>query len=172
MIKKSQDPYLAMMSYRATPHPWCNLSPAELLMGRRMRTTIPQAKELLTPEWSYLAKFRESNKKFKESQKRNFDRRHGVKDHGDLDDAEVWVTSETQPIHGRVVSRANNPRSYVVETPTGELQRNSTHLNVIPEQPSPTSSEQLRIEPPHTPPRRIVTRSQTGTAIHPPERLS
>ena len=49
MIQKSQDPYLAVMSYRATPHPWCNLSPAELLMGRRIRTTIPQTKELLTP---------------------------------------------------------------------------------------------------------------------------
>ena len=159
MIQKSQDPYLAVMSYRATPHPWCNLSPAELLMGRRIRTTIPQTKELLTPKWSYLAKFCEDNKKFKESQKRNFDRRHGVKDHGDLNDADVWVTSETR---GRVVSRATNPRSYVVETPTGELQRNSTHLNVIPERQTPTSSEQPQVEPPRTSPRRIVTRSQTG----------
>ena len=100
-------------------------------MGRRMRTTIPQAKELLTPKWPYLAKFCEDNKMFKESQ-RNFDRRHGVKDHGDLYDDEVWITSEIQPIRVCVVSRATNPRSYVVETPTGELQRNSTHLNVIP----------------------------------------
>ena len=130
--------------------------------------TIPQTKELLTPKWSYLAKFCEDNKKFKESQKRNFDRRHGVKDHGDLDDADVWVTSETRPIRGRVVSRATNPRSYVVETPTGELQRNSTHLNVIPERQTPTSSEQSQIEPPRTSTRRIVT----GTAIHPPNRLS
>ena len=26
MIKKSDDPYLAIMSYQATPHPWYNLS--------------------------------------------------------------------------------------------------------------------------------------------------
>lgn len=75
MIQKSQHPYLAMMSYRATPHPWCNLSPTELLIGRRMKTTILQSKELLTLKWSYLPKFQESNKKFKESLKRNFVRR-------------------------------------------------------------------------------------------------
>ena len=62
MIQKSDDPYLAIMSYRATPHPWCDLSPAELLMGRRMRTTIPQTKELLTPKWPYLSEFRKKNK--------------------------------------------------------------------------------------------------------------
>ena len=122
MIQKSDDPYLAIMSYRATPHPWCNLSPAELLMGRRMRTTIPQAKDLLSPNWSYLPEFRQKNKKFKETQKKNFDQRHRVSEQETLpDDAVVWVTSETHPIQGRVVSRANNPRSYVIETPSGEL---------------------------------------------------
>ena len=82
--------------------------------------TIPQMKK---SKWPYLPKLRENNKKLKESQKRNFDRRHGVIEQGDLpDDAEVWVTSETRPIQGRVISHANNPRSYVIETPSGELQ--------------------------------------------------
>ena len=35
-LKKSKDPYLALFSYRATPLPWWNLSPAELLMGRHI----------------------------------------------------------------------------------------------------------------------------------------
>ena len=68
MILKSDDPYFAIMSYRSTTHPWCNLSPAELLMGRRIKT-IPLTKQLLTPNWSYLPEFRENNKMFKESQK-------------------------------------------------------------------------------------------------------
>ena len=33
MLKQSTDPYLAILNYRATPLPWCKLSPAELLMG-------------------------------------------------------------------------------------------------------------------------------------------
>ena len=33
------------------------ISPAELLMGRKLRTDIPIAKTLLTPQWSYLPEF-------------------------------------------------------------------------------------------------------------------
>ena len=35
LFKRSADPYQALLSYRATLLPWCNLSPAELLMGRQ-----------------------------------------------------------------------------------------------------------------------------------------
>ena len=162
MIKKSDDPYLA------TPHPWCNLSPAELLMGRKMRT-IPQTKESLTPTWPYISEFREKNKRFKENQKKQFNRQHGVKDQGSIsDDTEVWVTSEIQPIQGRVVSPASNPRSYVVETPSGELHRNRIHLNV----PERAAGESLQNERTPSPPRKIMTRSQTGTAVKPPKRLT
>ena len=41
MLKRSQDPHIAVLSYRATPHPWCGYSPAELCMGRRIRTSVP-----------------------------------------------------------------------------------------------------------------------------------
>ena len=85
------------------------------------------------------------------------------------DETDVWVTSESQHIQGQIISRANNPRSYVIEIPSGELQRNRTHLNIIPEQ-QPRST----IECPQTPasPRRIVTRYQTGTACKPADRLA
>ena len=41
LLKRSPDPHLALLSYRSTPFPWCNRSPSELLMGRRLRTTLP-----------------------------------------------------------------------------------------------------------------------------------
>ncbi len=47
MMSKSEDLYLALLSYRSTPLPWCSLSPAELCMGRKIRTTIPQSNQLL-----------------------------------------------------------------------------------------------------------------------------
>ena len=57
LLSKSADPYLALLSYRATPLPWCGLSPAELLMGRRLQTDIPQPKRVFIPDWPYLTSF-------------------------------------------------------------------------------------------------------------------
>ena len=51
---KSADPYLALLSYRATPLPWCGLRPADLLMGRHLQTDIPQPKRVFIPDWPYL----------------------------------------------------------------------------------------------------------------------
>ena len=34
---------------QTTPLQWCGYSPSELLMGRRLRTTLPQVQELLVP---------------------------------------------------------------------------------------------------------------------------
>ena len=70
------DMYMALLSYRATSLPWCNLSPAELLMGRQLKTDVPQMKELLIPNWSHLIDFAEKDRRYKEKQKKDFDRRH------------------------------------------------------------------------------------------------
>ena len=39
---KADDPPLALLSYRAIPFPWCGRSPAELLIGRKLRTLLPR----------------------------------------------------------------------------------------------------------------------------------
>ena len=72
LLKRSNDPYLALLSYRATPLPWCDLSPAQLSMGGRIRMPIPQTNKLLVPSWAYLKTFREKNEQLKQSQKGNF----------------------------------------------------------------------------------------------------
>ena len=169
LLKQSSDPYLAVLSFRATPLPWCGLSPSELLMGRQIRTTVPQISAHLVPKWPYLTEFRQIDKRFKESQKNNFDQRHRVCEQDEIPEgSDVWVNSGTQPEPDHVVAADPSPRSYLISTSSGEVRRNRSHLIPIPgqsEQPDPpTESEE--------PPRRIVTRSQTGTAIVPPDRLT
>ena len=69
LISNTDDPYLALLSYRATPIPWCGLSPAELFMGRHIRADVLQIKKYLTPSWLHLKDFREKDKKYKLQQK-------------------------------------------------------------------------------------------------------
>ena len=70
LLRDTSDPYLALLSYRATPLPWCNYSPSELLMGRRVKTYIPQTADYLIPRWHFLPDFQQKDKNIKKSRKR------------------------------------------------------------------------------------------------------
>ena len=140
-------------------------------MGRKIRSNLPQVQEKLTPQWPYLKEFRSCNQEFKQKQKRNYDRRHRVRPLPDIPDgSEVWVSTDGRQSTGRVIARADAPRSYVVETPSGQLHRNHSHLNIIPHNRSTDiddrseSSSTLNRTP-------IMTRSRTGTSIAPPVRF-
>ena len=112
LLKNSADPQLSLLSYRSTPLPWCSLSPAELLMGRKIRTDFPQTSESLTPRWSYLPRFRKDNKTFKEKQKEDFDRRHRTRSLPELpEDTSVWVTTNGNPTQRIVVNISTEPCS-------------------------------------------------------------
>ena len=51
LLDKLSDSYMALLSYRTTPLPWCGLSPAELLMEKKLHTDIPQPTLNLVPQW-------------------------------------------------------------------------------------------------------------------------
>ena len=63
-LKQSTDPRLNVLSYRATPMPWCGWSPSELLMGWQIRSTVPHTKRQLIPNWSYHSDFKRANLQF------------------------------------------------------------------------------------------------------------
>ena len=60
MLKKEKDPYLALLAYRSSPVLGL-YSPAELLMGRKLRTTVIVHPAQLVPELPDHAKFKEKN---------------------------------------------------------------------------------------------------------------
>ena len=57
-------------------------------------------------------------------QKPNYDRRHRVRDLPDLSDESVRVHTGNRTKPGRVITSADAPRSYVVETESGDICRN------------------------------------------------
>jgi transposase InsO family protein len=103
LLKKSDDPNVALLSYRSTPLSWCDLSPAELCMGRRLRTSLPLTDKMIARQWPFLEKFREQDRAMKEKQKENFDSRHRAKDLPTLpNDTDIWIMSEDEPVHGQM----------------------------------------------------------------------
>ena len=129
LLTKSEDPYLVLLTYRATPTPWCNLSPSQLQMGRRLRTTLPQVEEHLQPKWTDLDEFRKQHTSYK--QKLAYDDHHRVRHLAPIpDDNKVWITTGQTTISGRINNQADTPKSYVVYTPQGQI---SCHLRVMPE---------------------------------------
>ena len=179
LITETDDPYLALLSYRATPLPWCGLSPAELLMGRRIRTDVPQIKKYLTPDWPHLKDFPEKDKQYKLQQKKYYDQRHRTSTAVELPEGTpVWVSTQDSQSPGTVSQQLQSPRSYIVGTPTGQVRRNRRHLRVRSENATSESPEEAEspsnngdsTESRDT--RVIRTRSQTGTVVRPPDRFS
>ena len=142
ILKQSSDPYLAILVYRSTPFPWCNLSPAQLLMRRQLRMTLPQAPDHMKPEWPYLEKFRAEDVDFKLHQNTNFDKHHQVRPlHVIADETDVWITTDrADPVPGVIAKKAAAPRSYLIDTESGAVRRNRCHLNVVPKKEASTGT--------------------------------
>ena len=105
---------------------------------------------------------------FKAEQKRNYDRRHQVRSLPILpEDQPVWVNMEGRPIPGIVSRQEDTPCSYLVETPSGQVRRNCSHLRGRSE----SSANQTETQPVQIP-NPINTHLHSGTAIRPPDRLN
>ena len=77
LLRDTPDPYLVLLSYRSTPLPWCDKSPSELLMGRRVRTDVQQTDEHFIPDWQFLSEFRKKDEEYKRKQTKSYDcRKH------------------------------------------------------------------------------------------------
>lgn len=139
-MKKSNDPYETLLAYRSTPLK-NGYSPAVLLMGRRLRTTLPVAEKLLLPQKVDHETVKQREEELKLKQKQQYDEHHGVRSLSDLDIGEdVWIIDMQQ--QGCVKGPATTPRSYIVATENGELRRNRSHLIPLRQ----TSQEQPIVE--------------------------
>lgn len=128
-LKKTSDSYIALQSYRATPL-GNGYSPAELLMGRKLRTSLPSAPSTLEPKLVNTQELKRWERR-RTQQKSNYDRRRGARQpeplrRGDI----VWITNQQK--QSVVQSAAESPRSYFVDTDTETPRRNRFHLKPMP----------------------------------------
>ncbi|BES89626.1 Hypothetical Protein NTJ_02434 [Nesidiocoris tenuis] len=92
LLKKEVDIYQGLLAYRSAPLE-SGLSSAELLMGRRIRTMIPQMNLSSNKEKEIFEKVA----RLKSRQELNFNRRHKVRDLNPLSPGEhVWIPDANQ----------------------------------------------------------------------------
>jgi len=131
LLKKDGDHMKALLSYRSTPLA-CGYSPAELLMGRKLRTTLPVLPSSLAPKLPNMERLQEKEAESKERMRRSYNERHAAVEQPALKPEEQVFVKDME-VEGTVKQTAGTPRSYLVETPKGILRRNRAHLLKLPE---------------------------------------
>ena len=135
LLKKSINPYLALPTYRTTPLQ-SGSSPAQLLMGRKLRTTVPATNIKLTPNWDCLKDFILKVTELEFRQRQCFDNCHRVCDMPQfLPNIYVYITDDyDNRKKGRFAFSKNQFLSCVVKTEHHTLIRNRKHFRVLPSQ--------------------------------------
>ena len=196
LLRKSQDPHLALLSYRTTPI-INGLSPAQLLMGRQLRSTVPTTTAQLQPQTPDAAAIQSADRDIKERQATHYNRRHRPRERGRWKTSDcVWIpdlqseatVTEALPFRsyrlrttaGNVIRR--NGRMLRHTLPSGQPASSSPTTEIAAPPTIPPADNRCRIHearPPQAPPHQqqrpgpavpCVTRS--GRAIKRPNRLS
>ena len=124
MWAKTDDPYMSLMIYRATPLE-NGFAPSELLMGRLLRTALPTlpGQHALQKDGGTVM---DKERQIKERTMRNYDNRHQAHQLPELrPGTPVYVRDMCRD--GLVV-RNTAPRSYDVQTANGPVRRNRSAL--------------------------------------------
>ena len=130
LIRKSEDPSKALLAYRNTPlSNEIDLSPAQIFLGRRLKTNLPTAESLLKPH-PYSAD--EIHNRLRTRQLRskvNYDTK-GTRKLDQLRNNEkvMFQTGDTWT-RGTIIQKHHTPRSYVVSNFHGtKFRRNRKHI--------------------------------------------
>ena len=195
LLRKASDSYKALLAYRNTPLEKLGLSPAQLFIGRRLKTDLPTTAVLLKPEPHNSHEVEERIKTKKYQDKLHYDKNAG-KELRDLYPGENAIARhDGKWTAATVVEKHTSPRSYIVQTQSGrKLRRNRRDIRPTPakfaqrQQPDldannevvPSSGENLSstsqdVSPPSDPPIDAASSStkisRSGRAIQMPKKF-
>ena len=121
-VNKLVDQYGALLACQTTSLE-CGYSPAQLLMGRQLRTSIPVMASMLQRRWDESTQLRDRQENINTRQTVDYDRYHRAQRLSTLSaDDPVWVRDAN--IGHITVGKTGTPRPYLVQTPTTCLRRN------------------------------------------------
>lgn len=141
VLNKSNDEYLALLNYRDTPlhHGY---SPAQLSMGRKLRTRVPCHPEELKPETPDRDHIRRKEKEYRAKMKFDYDHRHKVVEGKELSPGDrIWIPDLKE--EGTVIKPHESPRSVIIQTQNGQVRRNRrmTRRVLVGSSPVPPQNE-------------------------------
>ena len=164
LLRKSSDPYKALLAYRSTPTR-TGYSPCELLMGRLLRSTVPTADVQRQPRFIDPESVRRKDRDNKERQKRNFDSRRGARELPPIEPGDlVWLPD--RQVEGEVDKEVAS-QSYTVESTDGTYRRNRKDIISLPNTPQDASGDTSTPTTATT----TTTARRSGRHSHPPERF-
>ena len=147
-ILQQKDPDVAILNFRNTKHSSIGTSPAEALMGRKLKGRVPILTKLLAPAAGDRDSLVTNDKAAKDRYKQAYDRRHGAKPLTPLipgdnvlvktDDQKSWAVPST------VIESAPVHRPPLVATArlVGTARRNRKHLQKVPALPAQLPAEE------------------------------
>ena len=179
ILNKAEDPYLGLLAYRIAPLA-NGYSPAELLMGRKPRSTVPMIPELYKPKLLPHSEISQKEHQYRSKQQSNFNKWHRTHQLKPLKTGDqVWIPELHQQA---TVLREVAPRSYLIQTPRGRIRRNRQQLtflnatvNTSPDETRPVTDSVTPTSPddtPHCEPPPGATITRSGCVSKPPDRLN
>ena len=139
-VLRQDDPALALLSYRSTPVSSTGYTPAQLLMGRNIRSTVPLHPRKLEPEWPEKGQVQKQLINHKAVMKRNYDQHNSVRTLPKLENGQKVLIRTPEDKHWEdhgEVKASHSQRSYLVQTDHGVLRRNRRHLMLLPQADKP-----------------------------------
>ena len=133
LLKKSTDPYLALLSYHSTPQK-LEYSPAELQIRRKLCTIFPVSQKMLEPRIPRKQTVKERDQQQKEKQEKYYDLHHRAKEQLSLYLREdVWIPN--LGTEGKILQEQSQRSYSVITSREGIIRKNRRHLNPLPPQP-------------------------------------